>query len=85
MKKALAIAGILALSIAPTASFACDLRFLDLSAAILRNRNLSNANLTDVDLSRTNLTGITGIGIRGCPRSLPDGWVCDRLNGLIQR
>ena len=74
MKKALAIAGILALSITPTASFACD---------------LSGAQMSRADLSRTqfrdaNLSGITATNLGGCPWRLPSGWVCEN-NSLIQR
>ena len=69
MKKALAIAGILSLSITPTASFACDLR---------------GSNLSDADLFGADLSGITAINLRGCPRFLPSGWVCEN-NSLIQR
>ena len=45
MKKTLAIAGILALSITPTASFACD----------LTDASLTDADLTDADLRGANL------------------------------
>ena len=132
MKKALAIAGILALSITPTTSFAdhlepkeseirpggnlahtnlrgADLFGADLSNAILMGANLMGAYLRDANLSGaklsgadlrfadlsgaslkdTNLTGailrgITATNLRGCPSSLPRGWVCEN-NSLIQR
>ena len=127
MKKALAIAGILALSITPTASLADHLepkeseirpggdlahtnlsRFrlsgANLSGANLSNANLSNANLrvanlrdadlrganlggarlSGADLLRADLSGITATNLRGCPSSLPSGWVCEN-NALIQR
>ena len=79
MKKALAIPGILALSITPTSSFACDLRGANLSNAILTDGDLRSAVLNSADL-----TGITATGLRGCPSSLPSGWVCEN-NSLIQR
>ena len=63
MKKALAVAGILAQSIIPTASFAGhlepketeirpggDLAHTNLGGAKLRGANLSNANLSRADL-----------------------------------
>ena len=122
MKKALAIAGILALSITPTASLAdhlepkeseirpggdlahtnlsgANLSGANLSNANLSNANLSNANLRDADLRganlggarlsgagllRADLSGITATNLRGCPSSLPSGWVCEN-NALIQR
>ena len=132
MKKALAIAGILALSITPTASFAshlapkdseirpagdlyhtnlkgrnlsganrsnADLTNANLSHANLRGANLSNAdlrgafmrgaNLTNADLKNAwlngaILSGVTATNLRGCPSSLPRGWVCEN-NSLIQR
>ena len=65
MKKALAIAGILALSITPTASFADHLEPKEseiraggnLSHTNLRGRNLSNASLFRADLSGADLSG----------------------------
>ena len=65
MKKALAIAGILALSITPTASFAdhlepkeSEIRFRgNLAHTNLRGRNLSRAFLSNADLFRANLRG----------------------------
>jgi len=65
MKKALAIAGILALTITPTASFAghknCDERKIrpmsDLDHCNLENANLDNARLSEAKLSNTNLRG----------------------------
>ena len=99
MKKALAIAGILALSITPTASFACDLKGANLIFARLSGANLSganmgfarlfdanliNANLNGADLSGAFLSGVTATNLRGCPSSLPSGWVCEN-NSLIQR
>ncbi len=107
MKKALAVAGILALSITPTASFAdhlepkrgelrplgnlahTDLRGADLSGANLSFANLRDANLSFADLSNANLGGtflwgIIATNLRGCPSSLPSGWVCEN-NSLIQR
>ena len=69
MKKALAIAGILALSITPTASFADhlepkvgeispggNLAHTNLRDANLRDADLSNANLRDADLSGNDLS-----------------------------
>ena len=68
MKKILAIAGILALSITPTASFADhlepneseirpggNLAHTNLSGANLSNTNLSNANLNRADLNRADM------------------------------
>ena len=97
MKKALAIAGILVLSITPTASFADhlepkeseirrggNLSHTNLSGANLRDANLRDANLRDANLSRADLSGIIATDLRGCPRSLPKGWVCENKS-LIQR
>ena len=107
MKKALAIAGILALSITPTASFADHLEPKEseiraggnLAHTNLRRRNLRRANLVGADLdgadlrranlsgtslSGTSLSGIIATNLRGCPSSLPSGWVCEN-NSLIQR
>ena len=92
MKKALAIAGILALSITPTASFADHLEPKEseiraggnLSHTNLRGRNLSNASLFRAALWGANLSGITATNLRGCPSSLPSGWFCEN-NSLIQR
>ena len=71
-----------------------DLRNANLSGANLWNANLSNANLTGANLggadlsipgwSGINLTGITATNLRGCPRTLPNGWVCQN-NSLIRR
>ena len=71
MKKALAIAGILALSIAPTASFADHLQLdreterrmmerrgsLNLSHTNLSGRSLSHANLSGANLRDADLSG----------------------------
>ena len=70
MKKALAVAGILALSITPTASFADhmtpleteikpggNLAHTDLSDANLRDANLRGANLRDASLRNADLSG----------------------------
>ena len=112
MKKAYAIAGILALTITPTTSFAghlepkisairpsgnlahtnlsgANLGDAHLSSANLSGANLSDANLSDANLNNTfliraNLSGITATNLRGCPSSLPSGWVCEN-NSLIQR
>ena len=137
MKKALAIAGILALSITPTASFADhlepqsnqlkpggtlfhtnmrgrNLSGFDLSGARLNNANLSGAslintnftgailtradftharmnntvfngsNLSGANVSGTDLNGVTATNLRGCPSSLPRGWVCQNRS-LIRR
>ena len=92
MKKALAIVGILALSITPTASFADHLEPKEseiraggnLSHTNLRGRNLSNASLFRAALWGANLSGITATNLRACPLSLPNGWVCEN-NSLIQR
>ena len=78
MKKALAIAGALALAVTPAASFACDLSGFD-----LRRANLMGADVSGANLSVTNLNGITATNLRGCPSSLPNGWVC-KNNSLIQ-
>ena len=102
MKKALAIVGILALSITPTASFADhlepkeselrpggNLAHTNLSRFWLRGANLSSAdlssaNLSGADLTGANLSGVTATNLLGCPRSLPNGWVCENLT-LIRR
>ncbi len=102
MKKALAIAGIFALSITPTASLAdhlepkiseirsgANLAHTNLSDNNLLGANLSGANLIRVDLGYAdlfdaNLSGISATNLRGCPRFLPSGWVCEN-NTLIQR
>ena len=86
MKKALAIAGILALSITPTASFADhlspnqseirpggNLAHTNLSRFRLSGANLSGANLSGADLMLADLSGITATNLRGCPWRLPDG------------
>ena len=78
MKKALAIAGILALSITPTASFADHLEPKEgeirsggnLAHTNLGGRNLSNANLMRADLSGAFLRGINATNLRACPSSL---------------
>ena len=72
MKKALSIAGILALSITPTASFADhlepreseirrngngNLEHTNLRGQSLIGANLTDANLTDADLSDADLSG----------------------------
>ena len=77
LKKALAIAGILALSITPTASFAFH---LEPKESELR----PVGNLAHTDLSHADLSGITATNLRACPSSLPSGWVCEN-NSLIQR
>ena len=71
MKKALAIAGILALSITPTASFADHLEPNkseirpggNLSHTNLRDANLSNASLFRADLNSANLSGANLSGV----------------------
>ena len=50
----------------------------------LRETYLREANLFRANLSNANLTGITATNLRGCPSSLPSGWVCEN-NALIQR
>ena len=114
MKKALSIVGALALALTPAASFACNLRGVNLSGQVLvrrnfsgcdlRGANLSGANLSGTDLSGAilstadlrganltnaaltfaNLSGVRATNLRGCPSSLPNGWVCEN-NSLIQR
>ena len=86
MKKALAIAGILALSITPTASFADHLS--PNQSEIRPGGNLAHINLSRFRLNGANLSGadlrdITASNISGCPISLPSGWVCEN-NSLIQ-
>ena len=116
MKKALAISGVIALTITPTTSFAdhldpkeseirpggdlahTNLRGRNLSGAFLDNANLKGADLTNAKLNyadlsgadlsgafltKANLNGITANNIKGCPLSLPGGWVCEK-NSLIQ-
>ena len=101
MKKALEIAGILALSITPTASFPHHLKpkeseirpggnlaHTNLSFTDLFGANLSDARLNGADLSDANLSGITATNLRGCPFRLPNGWVCEKTrfrSALIQR
>ena len=97
MKEVLALAGLMALSITPTASFADhleprnhdmkpggNLSHTNLRNKTLNKRDLSRANLSRADLSKANLSGITANNLRVCPRSLPSGWVCEN-NSLIQR
>ena len=92
MKKALAIAGILALSIKPKASFADHLEPNESElrpSGNLDHTNLSGANLTGARLDRADLgdarlDGITATNLTGCPSSLPSGRVCEN-NSLIQR
>ena len=92
MKKAIAIAGMLALTITEKASFADHLEpkqseirpggnFLH---ANLIGRDLSNANLKSADLRNADLNGITATLLRSCPTLLPNGWVCENRS-LIQR
>ena len=84
MKKALAIAGILALSITPTASFADhlapkqseirpggNLAHTNLSGADLRGANLMFANLMFADLFRADLSGanLSGANLSGAELS----------------
>ena len=81
MKKALAIAGILALSITPTASFADHLEPKEneirpggnLAHTNLSGRNLRGADLSNAGLMLADLSGITATNLRGCPWRLPDG------------
>ena len=82
MKKALAIAGILALSITPKASFADH---LEPNESELRpSGNLDHTNLSGTNLTGARLDGITTTNLTCCPSSLPSGWVC-KNNSLIQR
>ena len=91
MKKALAIAGILALTITPKASFADHLepkeseirRHGSLLHTNLSNADLYSADLYSADLSSADLSGINATNLRGCPLSLPRGWVCEK-NSLVQ-
>ena len=46
--------------------------------------DLSGADLSGADLSGADLSGITATNLRGCPSSLPSGWVCEN-NSLIRR
>ena len=91
MKKTFTIAGILALTITPKASFAHHIEpkeseirqggFLyhtNLSDANLMDADLSGANLSNANLSFANLSGIDSTNLRGCPLSLPSGWVCEK-------
>ena len=50
----------------------------NLSLANLSLANLSDANLSDANLSFANLSGIDSTNLRGCPLSLPSGWVCEK-------
>ena len=45
---------------------------------------LRDANLDRADLSDAFLSGINATNLRGCPSSLPSGWVCEN-NSLKQR
>ena len=66
----------------------------DLSGAKLNNANLSRADVKDANLSGADLRGsglvmkgntrFIATNLRGCPRYLPSGWVCEN-NSLIQR
>ena len=82
MKKALAVAGILALSITPTASFAFHLEPKE--SELRPVGNLAHTDLSHADLTGADLSGITATNLRACPSSLPSGWVCEN-NSLIQR
>ena len=81
MKKALAIAGIFALSITPTASFADHLEpkeseiraRADLAHTNLRGRNLRRANLSSANLSGADLTGADLSGVNWYSTTCPDG------------
>ena len=105
MKKALAIAGTLALALTPTASFAGhiqptnaifrqirargNLHHVNLSGMNLQSRNLSSSDLSSANLSGANLSGAIlsnnrARNLRGCPSSLPNGWVCEN-NSLFQQ
>ena len=87
MKVALAIAGILALSITPTASFANHIEPIISEirpGGFLAHTNLSGANLMGTFLEGAHMGVITATNIRGCPSSLPTGWVCEN-NSLLQR
>ena len=93
MKKALAIAGTLALALTPTASFAGhiqptnaifrqirargNLHHVNLSGMNLRGRNINSANLSSANLSGAILSNNRARNLRGCPSSLPNGWVCE--------
>ena len=81
MKKALAIAGVLALTITPTVSFADHLEPKE--SEIRPGGNLAHTNLFRASLSGADLRDITASNISGCPISLPSGWVCEN-NSLIQ-
>ena len=82
MKKALAIAGVLALSITPTASFADHLELKERETR--QGGNLFHKNQSCANLSGTILSGITAKNLGVCPISLPSGCVCEN-NSLVQR
>ena len=61
-----------------------DLSDADLSVAVLHDADLSGADLSGADLTDAFLIGINATNLRGCPSSLPIGWVCEN-NSLKQR
>ena len=89
MKKALAIAGILALSITPTASFAYhlepkeseigdngNLEHTNLRGQSLSGADLTDANLTDADLSDADLSDadLSGADLSGADLEQINWW-----------
>ena len=61
-----------------------SLRDTNLNGADLSFARLSGANLSSANLGGANLFRITATNLRGCPSSLPSGWVCQN-NSLRQR
>ena len=59
-----------------------DLSGTNLRGANLFRTDLINANLSGADLSRANMFKVTATNLRGCPRFLPQGWICEN-NSLI--
>ena len=61
-----------------------ELTGADLNSAFLGGANLKRAVLKDADLRGANLNSFTATNLRGCPTSLPNGWVCENRS-LIRR
>ena len=59
-----------------------DMSGADLVGADLSGTSLLGWNLSGADLSRANMFKVTATNLRGCPRFLPQGWICEN-NSLI--
>ena len=56
----------------------------NLIGGVLRGANLKGATIKDLELRGTDLNGIKATNLKGCPSSLPGGWVCEN-NSLFKR